>query len=142
MQQLYELSRKFPESLVQQKPGDKFQADYVSHSTISERLLVVLGPYSFTVDKPVTNSDGVVVGCLATLRCVIDGREVVITEVGDVDRPGQNNGANLKNAASDAIKRCAMRTGLGLHLWSQKDYFLEASMKKKIDDAVEAEKDE
>ena len=30
----------------------------------------------------------------------------------------------LKNAISDAHKRCAMRVGLGLHLYAQDDYFL------------------
>ena len=34
------------------------------------------------------------------------------------------NGARLKNAVSDAHKRCAMRVGLGLHLYAQDDYFL------------------
>ena len=43
MEQLYELSRPFPESLVKQKPG-KFAASYVEHSVISQRLLEVVGP--------------------------------------------------------------------------------------------------
>jgi hypothetical protein len=30
----------------------------------------------------------------------------------------------MKDAMSDAFKRCAMRCGLGLHLWSQGDYYL------------------
>jgi hypothetical protein len=31
----------------------------------------------------------------------------------------------LKDAASDAFKRCAMRVGVGLHLWTKEgEYFL------------------
>ena len=108
MSDLSELARKFPDSLIKQKPG-KFAASYVEHSVIVQRLLEVVGPFNFTVDKPVTNPDGVVSGCLATLECWIDGDYITITEVGDVEHPGANNGANLKNAASDALKRCAIK---------------------------------
>ena len=139
-EQLYELSRPFPQSLVKQKPG-KFAASYVEHSVISQRLLEVVGPHTFTVDKPVTNPDGVVVGCLATLEVMVDGDFVTITEVGDVENPypttksGEplptNNGSNLKNAASDALKRCAMRLGVGLHLWSGENYYLDKALEKR-----------
>lgn len=140
MTELYELSRPFPDALIRQKPG-KFAASYVEHSVVSQRLLEVVGPHSFTVDRPVTNADGTVVGCLATLTCAIDGREVSITEVGDVEHPGQNNGSNLKNAASDALKRCAMRLGVGLHLWSQDNYYLDKSLKKRMDDVAASDDD-
>ena len=55
-EQLYELARPFPDRLVKQKPG-KFAASYVEHSVISQRLLEVLGPHTFTVDTPVLNPD-------------------------------------------------------------------------------------
>jgi hypothetical protein len=132
MKQLYELSRPFPESLVKQKPG-KFAASYVEHSVISQRLLEVVGPYDFCIDRIVTNPDGVVVGCTATLTVEIDGRRVSITEVGDVERPGDNNGSALKAAASDAIKRCAMRLGVGLSLWSQENYYLDKALAKQME---------
>jgi len=34
----------------------------------------------------------------------------------------------LKDAVSDGVKRCAMRVGLGLHLWSQNDYYLDRQL--------------
>ncbi|HEY7822010.1 MAG TPA: Rad52/Rad22 family DNA repair protein [Acidimicrobiia bacterium] len=139
-EQLYELSRPFPDSLVKQKPG-KFAASYVEHSVISQRLLEVLGPHTFAIDRVVTNPDGVVSGCTATLTCTIDGVEVSVTEVGDVEHPSPNNGSNLKNAASDAIKRCAMRLGVGLSLWSQENYYLDKALAKRIE-AAKAESDE
>ena len=135
MTDLYQLSRPFPESLIKQKPG-KFSASYVEHSVVVQRLLEIVGPFNFTIDKPVTNPDGTVTGCLATLECWIDGDFVTITEVGDVEHPSQNNGSNLKNAASDALKRCAMRLGLGIHLWAQDNYYLDKALEKRESDAA------
>jgi hypothetical protein len=132
MTQLHELARPFPASLVKQKPG-KFAASYVEHSVISQRLLEVVGPHDFAVDRIITNADGTLVGCTATLTVEVDGRSVSITEVGDVEHPSGNNASNLKNASSDALKRCAMRLGLGLHLWAQDNYFLDKSLAKRAE---------
>jgi len=129
-EQLYELARPFPASLVKQKPG-KFAASYVEHSVVVQRLLEVVGPYSFNIEQAITNPDGTVVGCLATVSCMVDGQLVTITEVGDVEHPSGNNGSNLKNAASDALKRCAMRMGVGLSLWSQENYYLDKALEKR-----------
>ena len=129
-EQLYELSRPFPQSLVKQKPG-KFSASYVEHSVVSQRLLEVVGPHDFAIDRIVTSPDGVVQGCTATLTVEVDGRRVSVTEVGDVEHPGANNGSNLKNASSDALKRCAMRLGVGLHLWSGDNYYLDKALEKR-----------
>lgn len=135
MSQLSELARQFPATLVKQKPG-KFAAAYVEHSVISQRLLEVVGPHSFEVKQPITNPDGVVTGCLAALSVVIDGMPVVVVEVGDVEHPGTNNASNLKNAASDALKRCAMRLGVGLHLWAgEGSYYLDRALEKRSKDA-------
>jgi hypothetical protein len=129
-EQLYELARPFPDRLVKQKPG-KFSASYVEHSVIVQRLLEVVGPYTFTVDKLITNPDGQVSGCFATLECMVDGDFVTITEIGDVEHPGANNGSSAKAASSDALKRCAMRLGVGLHLWSQDNYYLDKALEKR-----------
>lgn len=50
----------------------------------------------------------------------------VAEEAGDCEEPHnwKTDGARLKDAMSDAYKRCAMRWGCGLHLWSQGEYFL------------------
>ncbi|HEY7821423.1 MAG TPA: Rad52/Rad22 family DNA repair protein [Acidimicrobiia bacterium] len=135
--QLYELSRPFPQQLVKSKPG-KFAAVYVEHAVVTQRLLEVVGPYSFRVDQMITNADGTVTGCLATLSCVVDGQAVHITEVGDVEHPGNNNGSSAKAASSDALKRCAMRLGVGLHLWAQENYYLNAALEKRRGDTPSA----
>jgi hypothetical protein len=69
----------------------------------------------------------VIVGGVWRLTVQIDGRVVRIEEAGDVEDPHnwRSDGQRLKQAASDAIKRCAMRTGLGLHLWAGERYVLD-----------------
>ena len=148
MSQLRDLAEPFPAHLVKKPPQGKF-GSYVPHSTVNERALSVVGPFSFEVVEvirghahSVTQNKGksnevvypardAVVGCLGRLTCEIDGRTVSIVEAGDVEgAAAQEDGANLKEAASDAFKRCWMRLGLGLHLWSQGDYFLPAQLDK------------
>ena len=43
------------------------------------------------------------------------------------------NGARLKLAISDAIKRAPMRRGVGLHLWAQNSYFLHQYLLDHVD---------
>jgi len=147
--QLAQLARKFPKSLVKKAPQGKF-GDYVAHSTVTEKLLSVLGPFSFevrdvirghvdemkTAKRTYPARENGVVGVLATLSVTVDGKEVKITEVGTEDTPAMHHdGDNLKNATSDAMKRCAMRLGVALHLWSGDDYILDQSLKAKEEQA-------
>ena len=99
MKQLTDLVKRIPDSYVKTKPGG-FQADYVSHADIQQILLAKLGPCSQEVTRVITNAEGVVQGCVLRVAYQIDGEMYVIEEAGDVERPGANNGANLKNAVS------------------------------------------
>lgn len=121
---LRDLVKRIPASYVKTKPGG-FQADYVSHADIQQILLAKIGPCTQEVKELIYNADGQLHGCILRMTYEIDGQTVVIEEAGDVERPGANNGANAKNAVSDAVKRCAMRIGVGLHLWSQENYVLD-----------------
>ncbi len=132
--QLLELSKPFPPELVKPAPQGKF-GSYVAHSTVTERLLSAVGPFSFGVMELIRESDGQVTGCLAELTVTVDGRTVTIREVGEVEHHERHtDGSAAKNAASDALKRCAMRLGLGLHLWSERDYFLNKQLEKQAHD--------
>lgn len=156
MTQLRDLATPFKGGLVKAPPRGKF-GSYVSHSTVNERALSVVGPHSFEIievvrgwaDTVVVNKGKdtertfpareAVVGCLARLTAHIDGQTVSVVEAGDVEgAAGQEDGANLKEASSDAYKRCWMRLGLGLHLWSQDDYFLDRQLDK---NAAEAQRE-
>ena len=73
---------------------------------------------------------------ILALTVEIDGELVTVEEAGDVEQPfnWRTDGARLKDAVSDAVKRCAMAMGVGLHLWAQMDgqseYFLDEQLKK------------
>jgi hypothetical protein len=145
---LRELARRFPDGFVERKDGN----DYVAHHIVNQRLLSVTGPFDFELvevirgDIPPRAPDstaksrrgragtpalsGIVTGGVWRLSVTIDGRKVRIEEVGDVGdvHNWPHDGARLKDAASDALKRCAMRLGLGLHLWAQEHYFLDRQL--------------
>jgi hypothetical protein len=148
MHDLTQLARRFPEGFIERKDG----IDYVAHHVVTQRLLSIVGPFDFELVEiirgdvaaaaPIPNGrsrrakagtpalHNVVVGGVWRLTCEIDGRRVRIEEIGDVGdvHNWPHDGARLKDAASDALKRCAMRLGLGLHLWAQEHYFLDRQL--------------
>jgi hypothetical protein len=146
---LAELSRPVPPDFVERKDG----SDYVAHHVVNQRLLSIVGPFDFELVQVIRGDvaavapdpsarsrrakagtpalRNVVVGGIWRLTCTIDGRHVRVEEVGDVGdvHNWAHDGARLKDAASDALKRCAMRLGLGLHLWAQERYFLDQQLR-------------
>ena len=126
-EQLQALAKRVPDRYVKQKPGG-FAADYVSHADIQQMLLAKLGPCSQEITQMIRNADGQVQGVVLRMTFNIDGETVTIDEIGEVERPGPSDGLNAKNAVSDGVKRCAMRVGLGLHLWAQDTYVLDRAL--------------
>jgi hypothetical protein len=97
-------------------------------------ILATVGPTPQRVDQIIYNGE-TVTGVLLTMTFTIDGQAVEITECGDVDRPNpDNNGANMKNAISDAVKRCSMRVGKALQLWCESDehYILDKVLEDRL----------
>ena len=140
MSQLSKLATPFSERFIETKPG-KFAAAYVTHGIVSQFLLGIVGPYDFAIDTLVRDADGTLTGCLCTLTVEIDGRTTSIQEVGECETPTnwKTDGARLKACASDGIKRCAMRLGLGLHLWHKHDgnYVLADILEKREEESNE-----
>ena len=131
MRQLFELSRKFPKEWIKKAPKGKF-GNYVPHPVITQRLLEVCGPFNWEVVELIRQeSSGSVVGCFGKLTVEIDGKPVTVTSIGDVEHDQKNDGSNAKHAESDAFKRCAMKLGLGLHLWAGDEYYLDKQLEKK-----------
>lgn len=144
MEQLHELSRPFPKEFIHKNPSGF--GDYIQHSVIRQRLLSVLGAYDQEVKQIIReevkdkqgNYRQIVTGVILALTVEIDGKKVTIEEVGDVENPfnWKTDGARLKDAVSDAIKRCAMGMGVGLHLWAQyegkSEYFLDKQLEKAL----------
>jgi hypothetical protein len=132
MTQLHELSRPFPAALVKKAPTGKY-GSYVPHSTVTERLLSIVGPFDLRIVEILRGHDtGHIEGAIIELTVMIDDQRVTVQEAGDCEQPTnwKTDGARLKDAVSDGVKRCSMRVGLGLHLWSQGDYFLEKQLEK------------
>ena len=132
--QLQRLAKRIPKSYIKTKPGG-FAADYCSHADVQQMLIAKLGvPPSQEVTQIIRSADGRAQGVVLRMVFNIDGQTVVIDEVGECERPGQNEGLNVKNAVSDAVKRCAMRIGLGLELWCQETYVLDKALATKEGD--------
>jgi len=113
------LTKNFPKDVVKQAPKGKF-GSYVPHHLYTQRLVdVVGGQYNFLIKEIIRDKDNAVVG--AVCRLEIEGLGVV-EEVGDVDTHAISRNITesevLKLAVSDCIKRCCMRFGIGLELWT------------------------
>lgn len=150
--QLRALTRPFRAEYVHGNPGGG--GSYVSHAMVTQALLAAVGPFGWRIaevlrgdvraipaDPSASSARGregrpplvdAVVGAVGELTVTVDGRRVVVQEAGDCEDPHNwpHDGARLKDASSDAFKRCAMRLGLGLHLWTkdQDDYLLHGAL--------------
>jgi hypothetical protein len=113
------LTKNFPKDVVKQAPKGKF-GSYVPHHLYTQRLVdVVGGQYNFFIKEVIRDKDNAVVGAICRLE--IEGLGVV-EEIGDVDTHAISRNITesevLKLAVSDGIKRCCMRFGIGLELWT------------------------
>lgn len=123
---LLRLVEPFKPKYVKKAPQGK-HGDYVPHDVVTQKLLAIVGPFDFHVKEIVRNlENGQVEAVICALTCTIDGKETTVEEVGDCEIPSnwKTEGGRLKDAISDALKRCAMRLGVGLHLWSGNDFDL------------------
>lgn len=146
---LTDLARPFPLHLIKDNPSGG--GSYVPHPSYSQRLLLTYGGYRFekveiirgdVAGKPgdpngssrrakegTPDLHGVIVGVMMRLTTP-DG---VYENVGDCEQPHNwpHDGARLKDAVSDAKKRCCADAGLGLHLYFKdaKDYVLFEQLK-------------
>ena len=92
-----------------------------------------------TVVKIIYGTDGTTIqGVILEMRFIIDLEQVVIEEAGECERPGDNNALNLKMAISDGIKRCCMRVGIGLELYTE-HYDLERALQRRADEQEQLE---
>lgn len=144
---LRQLAEPFPDKMVKKAPAGKY-GEYVPHSDVAQRALSIVGFYDFDIAQVIRGyaeaiktsnnewpaRENAIVGVVCRLTIYPDGRAFSISEIGTEDNPAMSNDAeNLKNAVSDAYKRCWMRLGLGLHLWCEKGgagYWLDRQLDK------------
>ena len=146
---LQELSKPFPQKYIHKNPTGF--GEYIQHSVIRQRLLSVLGPFEQKViqvfKEEMTDKQGktktVTTGVVLEMTFNIAGRNVSVQEIGDVEQPfnWKTEGERMKDAVSDAVKRCAMAIGCGLHLWARHDgkseYFLDQQLAKELEGDTE-----
>jgi len=138
LRQITMLLHPFPSRMVKENPTG--YGSYVAHPLVEQRLIDVLGlpPKTRVMHIVRGKIDGkheqpsAVVGVVLRMEATIDGEEWYAEEAGDCENPSNwpHDGARLKDAMSDAYKRCAMRMGVALHLWAQDDFYLAEKLLK------------
>lgn len=141
MSDLERLAIPFPQQHIEAVSRGGRQVSYVSWAVVQQRLLGTVGPVEQCIVEivrgdldAVESSSGrswpartnVIVSVVVEFTYRIDGRDVVIQEVGTPEGAYMqaHDGDRLKTAVSDATKRAAARVGVGLHLWSRGTWFL------------------
>ena len=130
------LIKDFPKSVVKPAPKGKF-GDYVPHHIYTQRLVdVIPGGYDFTFTE-IRDKDNAIVG--AKCKLFIKETDQTIEEVGDVTKyqlESNTESEVLKLAVSDGIKRCCMRIGMGLELWTggatEEEHYSEAKPQQTV----------
>jgi len=139
------LTKNFSKEVVQPPPPGKF-GQYVPHHIYTQRLVDVLpGGYDFTFDAE-RDKDGAIVG--AKCRLYLKDADQTIEEVGDVSATALSSKKTeseiLKLAVSDGLKRCCMRIGLGLELWtgdmSEEEFYSTDKVKEPVQKTTEEPK--
>lgn len=118
------LSKPFDPRVIQSKPGGNRRPDvrYVSHGSVTKRLNQVCPGWTSRVVEIhayYEAQSGKKVCAGVQLELTIPGvgsRQ----EFGTANQP-RSFGDDVKNAMSDALKRCAMRFGVALDLWEEMD---------------------
>ena len=129
--QLARLSKVWQGKYVKSREmGGGRKESYVPHSSVSERLLQVCGPYDWDFD--VIYSENVPVAVKGKLTVDVDGKTVTVAGSGTPQNTSESVGEQIKKMESDAFKRAASKVGVALHLWSQDNYFLDKVLSKEL----------
>lgn len=128
-----QLSKPWNKNLVKQLNKGFGNIDYVEHTQVTQKLIALIPDLNIEVGRylhdTVEDINGVrrrfVTGVEVKMSGTIDGNYVQRQEIGMCDKPFfhadankvHNNGQRAKEALSDAIKRCAMRLGVGIELY-------------------------
>ncbi len=128
-----QLSKPWNKKLVKSLNKGFGEIDYVEHTQVTQKLIALIPDLDIEIGRyihdTVEDMNGVrrrfVTGVEVKMTGTIDGKLVHRQEVGMCDKPFfhsdankvHNNGQRAKEALSDAIKRCAMRLGVGIELY-------------------------
>lgn len=147
MRDITKLATPIPEKYLQTVKKGGQELTYAPHGYITQALIATLGGYDLQVRQIIRGNiepimdrktgevrhpgrTDAVVGVIIRLIVQVDGEDRVIEEAGSCEHPQmKHDGDTLKDAMSDALKRAAMRLGLGLHLWCPEGYVLDRALK-------------
>ena len=123
-EQLLKLIKRTPTSLVQKIDKGFGEIDFMAHYDIIQLLFYHLEkPFSWSVSEPFDSGDAKEpVAVIGTLLVSVDGEEYQVDGIG--------SDKDAKKAESDALKRAAMKVGLGLELWAGGSYWLDKQLDK------------
>jgi len=128
-----QLSKPWNKSLVKSLNKGFGNIDYVEHTQVTQKLIALIPDLDMEIGRyiydTVEDINGIrrrfVTGVEVKMSGTVDGKYIRRQEVGMCDKPFfhadankvHNNGQRAKEALSDAIKRCAMRLGVGIELY-------------------------
>ena len=130
-----QLSKAWNKKFVKQKKQSFGDVDYVDHTQVTQKLIALIpdlnmnlgSVYYDKIEDDNGNQRKFLTGCDYTISGTIDGEFRTVTEAGMCDKPFfakenskspvSNNGQRLKECISDAVKRCALRLGVGVELY-------------------------
>jgi len=151
------LSKPWNKNLVKTINKGFGDIDYVEHTQVTQKLIAVSPDWNFNIDQyledTVEDVNGLqrtfITGAQVTITMKVDNEYVSRTEVGMCDKPFfhndpnkvHNNGQRAKECVSDAIKRCAMRFGVGIELYDT-DAWISDYLSKEIVELEELTNDE
>lgn len=111
--------------------------DYVGHAGITMRLNDVLGPGGWDFQPMATTPEGLPIinqsAFWAKLSVTVDGETVTKWELA-----ANFNGP--QEALGDALRRCAMRLGIGTYLWAKSEHAAELAAHQEPEPEREAER--
>tara|TARA_R100001440_G_scaffold28100_1_gene45652 strand:+ start:1855 stop:2466 length:612 start_codon:yes stop_codon:yes gene_type:complete len=149
------LSKPWNKKLVKKLNKGFGDIDYVEHTQVTQKLIAVSPDWHFDINEyikdTVEDMNGIqrtfITGVQVTIQMKIDGQYLSRSEVGMCDKPFfhsdpskvYNNGQRAKECVSDAIKRCAMRFGVGIELYDTDAWISEWLYKENIESQEHAD---
>ena len=143
------LSKPWNKKLVKKINKGFGEIDYVEHTQVTQKLIAVSPDWNFEVGDfiydTVEDMNGIQrtfnTGVKVTINMKIDGEYLTRDEMGMCDKPFfhsdpnkvHNNGQRAKECVSDAIKRCAMRFGVGIELYDTDAWISEWLYKENLE---------
>lgn len=149
------LSKPWNKKLIKSLNKGFGNIDYVEHTQVTQKLIAISPDWNFSIDKyiedTVEDMNGIqrtfITGAQVTITMKVDDQYLTRSEVGMCDKPFfhsdpnkvHNNGQRAKECVSDAIKRCAMRFGVGIELYDTDAWISSYLFKAEIEDQEHAD---